>query len=137
MYPSSGTSLIQDLMKSINGEYSAIQCYGYLMKIAPTEEEKKVIAEIRQDEIRHFQEFCQIYTSITGSQPAPRVTEPCPASYKEGLDAAFKDEQETVDFYREIAQKAEDPYIKEIFNKAASDEQHHAVWFLYFLSKRR
>lgn len=135
MYYSNGAGLVQDIAKAVNGEYSAIQCYGYLIKVANTEAEKKVITEIRKDEIRHFQTFSQIYTSLTGTKPSARVTEPCPAVYREGLEAALKDEQETVDFYLEIAEKAEEPYIKEHFRRAAADEQNHAVWFLYYYTK--
>ena len=118
--------------KAINGEYSAIACYQKLVKAASSDEEKKVIGEIREDEIKHFREFSQIYFAMTGRSYQPRITEECPADYREGLRAAFKDEQETVDFYMEIADKAGDPFIVERFRRAASDEQHHAVWFSFF-----
>lgn len=135
MYHNNGPGLVQEIAKAINGEYSAIRCYGYLAKIAATEEEKKVILEIRQDELRHLQTFSQMYITLTGTQPSPRVIEPCPQVYREGLEAALKDEQETVDFYLDIAEKAEDLYIKEHFKRAAADEQNHAVWFLYYYTK--
>ncbi|MFC3884966.1 ferritin-like domain-containing protein [Bacillus songklensis] len=126
------SDLINDIAKAINGEYSAISCYGKLAKNAATEKEKKQILEIRQDEVRHYQIFSAIYMNLTGKQPKPEITEPCPKNYKEGLKFAFKDEQETVDFYLDISDKAQDPYIKEQFRRAAADEQNHAVWFLYF-----
>ncbi|WP_134703630.1 ferritin-like domain-containing protein [Ammoniphilus sp. YIM 78166] len=121
-------------MKAINGEFSAIHCYAEIARNASNPLEKSQIQEIRKDEIRHFQEFSRIYFSLTGRQPTPQITEACPKTYKEGLRAAFKDEQETVDFYLDIADKTQDQYIKERFKRAASDEQNHAVWFLYFLS---
>lgn len=103
--------------------------------MAPTEEEKKQILEIRQDEIRHYQEFCQIYVSVTGTRPTPQITETCPASYREGLQFALKDEQNTVDFYLDIAEKTQDSLISKKFKRAAADEQNHAVWFLYYYTK--
>jgi rubrerythrin len=39
-------SLIKDIQKAINGEYSAIACYKKLAKLAPTVEEKNRIREI-------------------------------------------------------------------------------------------
>ena len=134
MYPSTD-HITQDILKAINGQYSAIACYTKLAEIAPNEEERKQIHEIRKDEITHYQVFCQIYVAITGLQPTPQITEPCPTSYKEGLQFALKDEQDTVDFYLDIAEKAQDSYIREKFKRAAADEQNHAVWFLYYYTK--
>jgi rubrerythrin len=134
MYP--GTDLLtQDILKAINGQYSAIACYTRLAEIAPNEEERKQILEIRKDEIAHYQTFTQIYIALTGSQPTPQITEACPPNYMDGLQFALKDEQETVDFYLDIADKAQDPYIKKSFKRAAADEQNHAVWFLYYYTR--
>lgn len=127
--------LVQDISKAINGQYSAIACYTKLAEMAPTEEERKQILEIRQDEIRHYQEFYQIYVAMTGTRPTPQRTETCPVSYREGLQFALKDEQNTVDFYHNIAEKAHDAHIKKKFERAAADEQNHAVWFLYYYTK--
>ncbi|KYD11778.1 hypothetical protein B4119_4180 [Parageobacillus caldoxylosilyticus] len=55
----------------------------------------------------------------------------------EGLEYALKDEQETVDFYLDISDETNDPYIKEVFRRAAADEQNHAVWFLYYFIKNK
>ncbi|MGP4082736.1 ferritin-like domain-containing protein [Pseudalkalibacillus sp. R45] len=134
--PMESTSLIEDLRKAINGEYSAIQCYEKLAKNAPTKAEREQILEIRQDEINHFQTFSQIYVSLTGQQPKPEITEECPDDYRKGVRASFVDEQETTDFYLDIADKARTPYIRHVFKRASADEQNHAVWFLSFLTLR-
>lgn len=125
---------IADITKAINGEYSAIICYEQLARLAPNEEARKQILEIRQDEIRHYQSFTHIYTSLTGKPFTPQIIEQCEDNYTAGLRASFKDEQETTDFYLEIADKTTDPSIKETFRRASSDEQNHAVWFLFFLT---
>lgn len=129
--------LATDIEKAINGEYSAIKCYAQLAKLAPNEEVRKRILEIRQDEMNHFQTFAKIYTDLTGRQPKPKVIEECPNQYKDGLEFALKDEQEAVDFYLKIADEATNPSIKEAFRRAAADEQNHAVWFLYYLVKAK
>lgn len=131
----SNVRLIQDIQQAINGEYSAIICYEQLAKLAPSEEEQKRILEIRKDEMRHYRIFGQIYMSLTGKQPTPQMTESCATEYGSGLQAAIKDEQKTVDFYLDIADKTKDPYIHEQFRRAAADEQNHAVWFLYFYTQ--
>jgi rubrerythrin len=127
-------NLINEIQKAINGEYSAIICYEELSKLAQTREQRDQILEIQQDEKRHFKEFAKIYNKLTDRKPVPKLIEECPKSFTEGLAAAFKDEQETVDFYLDIAGKAGNESIKETFRRAAADEQQHAVWFLYYLS---
>ena len=126
--------LAKDIQMAINGEYSAILCYEELSKKAKTQDEKEQILEIQQDEKRHYKEFTKIYKSLTGTKPVPKITEECPEQYRKGLQAAFKDEQETVDFYLDIADKANDKTIERVFQRAAADEQNHAVWFMFFLT---
>ncbi|MFS0783170.1 ferritin family protein [Bacillus sp. 1P06AnD] len=129
--------LISDLETAMNGEFSAVQCYASLAQMADDQNQKKQILEIREDEMKHLQIFSQIYTNITGTQFQPKMVEECPASYMEGLEAALKDEQETVDFYLGVSDRVTTGYIKEAFKRAAMDEQNHAVWFLYFFTKAR
>lgn len=129
------TQLVVDIQKAINAEFSAIDCYQKLANMAPTQDERNKILEIKKDEKRHFEEFSNIYLNLTGSQPPYQIIEECPDKYSKGIEFAFKDEQEAVDFYLDIADKAQDITIKDRFRRAASDEQNHAVWFLFFLSK--
>ncbi|GLB60689.1 ferritin-like domain-containing protein [Cytobacillus sp. NCCP-133] len=126
--------LLSDIAKAINAEYSAVQCYQKLAQMAPNSLEKEQIGEISRDEMQHFRLFNQIYMNLTGMEHKPQISEECPDNYKEGLDFSFKDEQEAVDFYLDIADQTADPYIKEVFKRAAADEQNHAVWFLYFIN---
>ncbi|PEY41574.1 rubrerythrin family protein [Bacillus cereus] len=128
-------NLIGNIEKAINGEYSAINCYAKLANLASRDNERNQILEIRQDEIKHFQQFVQIYIALTGRQPQPKITEQCPDSYANGLEFALQDEQRTVDFYLQIADNSTNQYTKEVFRRAAADEQNHAVWFLYYLFK--
>jgi len=131
------TQLIADVAQAINGEYSAIACYEQLARLAPNEETRNRILEIRSDEIRHYHTFSQIYHALTGRQPTPQINEGCPSAYIAGINFAFEDEQKTVDFYLDIADKATSPYVKERFKRAAADEQSHAVWFLYLLTMHK
>ncbi|MCA1012225.1 ferritin family protein [Halobacillus halophilus] len=125
--------LIQAIEKAINGEFSAISCYKKLIQLAPDKSTKKRIEEIRSDEQRHYTEFRRLYTQLTGGgQPTPQIISECPDSFEKAIVFAFNDEQETVDFYLDIADQAQDPSVKEIFRRAAADEQNHAVWFLSF-----
>jgi rubrerythrin len=125
---------IEELTKVLNGEHSAIYCYEQLANQAPNAVIKNKILEIRNDEIRHFNMFSQIYTWLTGKQPNPQIIEECQKDFREGVSAAFNAEQETVDFYHGIARKTDNPVIKDLFTQAAADEQNHAVWFMYLMN---
>jgi rubrerythrin len=134
--PAADATLLNELARAIDGEYSAIACYGRLIQLAPNDEAKTRIEEIRQDEIRHYQTFSRIYFRMSGRQPTPHLSEECPSDYLGGIRFAFHDEQKTVDFYHSSADRAADPEAREAFRRAAFDEQNHAVWFLYFLTVR-
>jgi len=130
------SSLLEDIRKAVNGEYGAIVCYERIAGMAPDAETRNRILEIRNDEIRHFQRFSQLYYRLSGIHPKPVLSEPCPAEYRAALRFAFQDEQETVDFYHEIADRAGHTDIGHAFRRAAADEQNHAVWFLSWLVSR-
>lgn len=130
-------TLADDVLKAINGEFNAIQCYNKLVKIVPIEKEKEVIGEIISDENNHLEKFTQIYYNLTGRQPEIAKTNDCPWGVKEIFEFAFEDEQKTTDFYLDIADQFDDPKVREVFTRASSDEQNHAVWFLHFLTKTR
>ena len=127
---------INDIEKAISGEYNAIQCYQKLANLAHSSKEREQILEIQRDEMKHYKLFTQIFVQLTGKNPRIQLKEECPNTYKAGLEYAIKDEQETVDFYHDISDKATDPMIKQAFTRVAADEQNHAVWFLYFFTKR-
>ncbi|MCM3763557.1 ferritin-like domain-containing protein [Neobacillus niacini] len=128
---------ISDLEKAINGEYSAIDCYAKLANLAGNKAEREQILEIRQDEVKHYQNFVQLYQGLTGRPPQAKIAEECPNKYAKGLEFALVDEQKTVDFYLEIADQATDPFVKDLFRRSAADEQNHAVWFLYYFMKNK
>lgn len=124
--------IVRDVAKAINGQYEAIHYYAKLIELAPTKEEKEQIREIRRDEKKHYHTFVKIYRHLTGREPQCPPPPSLPTSYKEGVLAAFKDEQKTVDFYLDVADRIKDPCIQQQFIRAAQDEQNHAVWFLYY-----
>ena len=132
--PTANAEVLKNILKAINDEYTTISCYELLANQAPNTEIKNRILEIRDDEVRHYETFWYLYISLTGKQPTPQITKQCPTDYKSGVLAAFIDEQETVDFYHDIARSTDNPAIKDAFTRASADEQNHAVWFLYFMN---
>ncbi|NMO94490.1 ferritin-like domain-containing protein [Paenibacillus lemnae] len=135
-HPQTGINpdFIRGLEKAINGEYSAIICYEKLAAMAPVQEQRDLILEIRKDEIRHYRYFTDLYVRLTGRQSMPQMSEPCPEDYRTGVLAAFRDEQETVDAYLTLSDQAPDQATRDMLRRIAADEQQHAVWFLSILT---
>lgn len=127
-------NIVNDLMKTLNGEFQAICFYEYLANCAPNEVIRDRILEIRKDEMRHYAGFAYIYTCLTGMHPTPQLSdEPYPKTFQEGVHAAFIDEQQAVEFYHQVARETQDCFISNAYMQASFDEQNHAVWFLYFM----
>lgn len=123
--------LQQDLTKALQGESDAIQTYEKLASLAPNESIKKVITEIRKDEQRHYRFFAELLKQWYGLGFQP-IQSTLPTSFDSGVISSFIDEQETVDFYNDLAEKVTDPMVKQEIRRIAADEQNHAVWFLFF-----
>jgi rubrerythrin len=130
-------ALAQQVLRAVNGEFNAIHCYTRLEKLVSRPKEKEVVREILSDEKKHLDEFSRLYISLTGKQPTVAKSNECPHAKEDIFEFSFNDEQETTDFYLEIADQTTDPTIKSMFTRASADEQNHAVWFLYFITKNR
>lgn len=126
--------LLQDIVKSINGQYNAITCYAQIAEMAPVQQKEKFWGSGR----KRFVITTPSSTSISilpvknPRNHSGTLSEKLPGS----PEFALKDEQETVDFYLHIADRALTPYIKQAYMRAAQDEQRHAVWFLFFWTKQ-
>lgn len=127
-------SVLGDLGRAADEQSHAIHYYGKLIELAPDEEDRSIITEIRQDEIGHFNLFSSLYTHFSGRRP-PLTPGPEPSSLEEGVKFAIRDELNTVDFYNAAADRARDAYVQAAFRRSALDEQQHAGWFLYMWLK--
>lgn len=124
--------LISEIEKAIDIEYSSVQYYEALAKLAPNEAISSHILEIRDDKSKYLQQFAQIYSRLAGRKHQPNTGKSFPNNFSEGLEAALKEEQHSVKFYLRISDETNNQYIKEVFRRAAVDKQQHAFWFLYY-----
>lgn len=130
----SALALIRDAVASENEDR---QFYEYLISVAPNEEEKKIIAGIRDDEIYHFALFRQVYCLLTG-RTLPEAKEEefvKPASYCEGLKRALMGEQGAVRKYRRILFALQDRTLMNILIEIITDEIRHGSLYNYLYSK--
>lgn len=129
--------LIEDINDAIRGEADAIKYYEQLLTMARGDRDKKYIEHILEDEKIHFQKFSDLYYRLTGIKPDYKGKITKIGSYREGLLAAYDDELEAYEGYRNVILRFKDPIVRDTFFHAMSDEIDHAtrLSFLYFSLK--
>ncbi len=125
------------IRRAISGEQNDRRFYEYLISIAPTQEEKNIIASIRDDELGHFDLFRQIYKDITGKYPVPLGDEEFeePESYLEGIEQALFGELKAVELYRQIYYGLKTREHRDILFEIVTDELKHASKWNYLYTK--
>lgn len=121
--------------KAIQGEREDELFYDYLISVAPTNEEKDIIASIRDDERKHNKYFREIYAFYTGEgvPSASNVTFEKPQSYIAGISKAKFGELGAVERYRDIRAGLPDRYYRDMVFEILTDELKHAHKYDYIL----
>lgn len=127
--------LIED---AVMGETEDRLFYQYLISVAPARD-KQIIAGIRDDEMKHYQLFRQIYYEITGNvlpsvENAPFET---PASYCAGVAKALMGEQAAVTRYRRILYAMRDRRHINMMTEIITDELRHLGLYNYIYTRNR
>lgn len=121
--------------EAIQGEREDELFYDYLISVAPTKEEKDIIASIRDDERKHTKYFREIYAFYTGkSVPSPSNSAfEKPQSYITGVRKAKFGELGAVERYRDIRAGIPDRYYRDMVFEILTDELKHAHKYDYIL----
>lgn len=130
---------LQLVKTSVQGEREDELFYQYLISVAPTQEEKDIIASIRDDERKHNQMFRRIYRDFTGGEVQATNGEQFerPATYLEGVKKALFGELRAVEKYRKIKQCLPAGMYQDMLFEIITDELKHASKYnyLYALNK--
>lgn len=129
-------SLIEDAVK---GETEDRLFYQYMISLAPSPQEKDIIAGIRDDEMKHYQLFRELYQQLTGSA-IPSVQEAAferPGSYCAGLKKAMMGEQNAVTRYRRILYAMRDRRHINMMTEIITDELRHFGLYNYLYTKNK
>jgi len=128
---------IEKLETYIKAELGDAALYKELSKMAPSEEDRKLLLEFSADEQSHADEFKRIYTMLTRKSYNPEIAPPVITdSYKNVLRERVLDESGDFRKYGEqylitninIA-------LKDAYYRARTDENVHALRLLYLISK--
>lgn len=130
---------IEHVKEYIMDETNDTEFYNKLIALAPNEEQKKIIEDIRNDEIIHTQIFRKIFTELTGVVlPTPNQTQNKPMnesfSYKEGLKKAFFGELDAVKKYRETMAYMPSKSLADMLMYVLTDEIRHADKYNYLIN---
>jgi len=126
------------IVESVQSEREDELFYDYLLSLAPTEEQREIIASIRDDERKHNKMFREIYYELTGLDipPVPGMTFQPPASYLDGIRRALFGELGAVEKYRQILFGLGFLPFRNMVTEIYTDELKHAAkWnYLYTLN---
>ncbi|MNZ57070.1 Rubrerythrin [compost metagenome] len=137
---SSNQSCLQSALllvrQSVQGEREDELFYQYLISIAPTQEEREIIASIRDDERKHNQMFRMIFKDFTGQdiQASNAETFTPPASYVDGIKKALFGELRAVEKYRKIKQCLPEGKYRDMLFEIITDELKHASKYNYLFT---
>lgn len=121
--------------EAIQGELGDERFYDYLISVAPDEEERNIIAGIRNDERKHYLSFKEIYDFYGGiniSEPT-KVNFKKPSSYGEGLKMALLGELAAVEKYRDLRAGLPNEFFRDMVFEIITDELKHAHKYTYLL----
>lgn len=127
---------INMIRNSVNDEFEDAAMYEELIKMAPSEEAKEIISNIRDDEKIHNKLLREIFTKLTGvvlPQNSEKVNYP-KITYIDGIKKAFMGELKAVEKYREILMYMPN---KDLYNKILyimTDEMKHATKYNYLIT---
>ena len=136
LYPNNVNNAIKLVEEAIADEKNDEEFYNYLIMLAPNEDEKAVISGIRNDEIKHYKMFKQVYYHLT-NKPLTTLIENKfipPANYKNALMMAIIGETDAVKKYRKILYALEDRIYINMLIEIITDELHHGILYNALLS---
>ncbi len=139
----------KDLMKlireAIRLEINGRKFFNHAAEVTHNELGKKMFRKLSADEVQHLETFSQIFTQMTGSDDwkkqiklddvdkesaviedlAARMKKAAGKGELEALRIGMELEQKAVDFFRASGDKAEDPGVRDIFDKICEEEHFH------------
>lgn len=111
--------------------------YDYLSGVAPSQEDRDIIAGIKNDEMKHFSLLRQIYFDLTGEKlpAAQAVRFEQWAAYREELKKALLEVQSAVVIYRRVLFAMRNRRHINMVTEIITDQLRHLGLFNYMFSK--
>ena len=137
LYPQNLEVALALMQQEVADEYEDRMLYAFLIENAPSEEDRQLIEEIRDNEIDHFNLLRQLYFSITGrvipQQQNGEFT--VPKTYCEGVKNALLSEDSAVQKYRRILYAMQPGVQTNVMLEILTDEIRHGNLYSYLYAK--
>jgi rubrerythrin len=136
-YPQNLPGALTLIQQATAGETEDRLFYTWLIEHAPSNEDKQIISGIRDDEMKHYALFRQLYYEITGNMLPQIQGEPFapPANYCAGLARALLGEQNAVQKYRKILYAMQSRVHINMMTEIITDEIRHGILYSYLYAK--
>ena len=124
------------IRQSVAGEKEDELFYDFLIKQAPTEKEKNIIASIRNDERKHNRILRDLYYSFTGNMLPQDMSTPNKdndLNYHENLEKALFGELDAVVRYRKILGTMPSGSSYTLLMSIMTDELRHASKYNFLI----
>lgn len=128
------------IRKSVGDEKEDEMFYDNLIKQAPTEKEKEIIRNIRDDERKHNQILRELYYEFTGQMlPADTLNVESNSSmeYKANLEKALFGELDAVKKYRRIMAQMPSGNSYALLMSIMTDELRHASKYNFLIQSAK
>jgi rubrerythrin len=135
------TSINEILDFAIGEEQAAVDFYLHLASQSKSGETKKIFEEYAREEMRHKSNLMTIRENGTFVLPDVKVRDlkiaeylvdvkpSANMSYQDALILAMKKEKAAFRMYSKLAEKAEDPEVRVLFQTLAMEESKHKLAF--------
>lgn len=124
------------IYNSVANEREDELLYDYLLNEAPSEEQRMIIAGIRDDERKHNKMLRELYYQLTGMDIPPGGNEPIelPESFLVGIQQAMFGELAAVERYRRILYGMPNQTYRNMITEIYTDELKHAAMYNYLFT---
>lgn len=129
--------ILDAIISGIKREASAIDLYDRLAQVAPNDEHKKDILQALEVKKFHLNEFTNLYSNLTGSQPMYETEQVAFQDYRNGLEKAQQAGVEGYEGYQKISSLIPYPLAQNVFLHASATEMENAARFESLNSQTR
>ncbi|WP_236785114.1 cupin domain-containing protein [Alteribacter salitolerans] len=122
-YRNTLNQILGAIQEGLNKEATAVDLYSRLAHEAPNQDQQQNILQAAQNRYMHFNQFANLYYSLTGAQPVYHMEDIRYQDYREGLKKAHQLGSEASKDYRKHAQSSHYPLVKQVFLQAEAGEE--------------
>ncbi|MDF2652608.1 MAG: cupin [Paenibacillus sp.] len=121
--------VFEAVLAGIKREASAIDLYSRLANAAPNHNHRNNILYALENKKVHFNQFTNLYITLTGRQPMYQMDKVSVHSYREGLKKAHEAGIDSYEEYRKNGLLTQYPLVQNVFLHASSREKENAARF--------